>query len=356
MRSRGYYLTLVVCAACGRLGFDVDDGSNTDVPIVQSGELTFPDQDQVRVAITPVPDEHSMLVFSIAVDFNTPDDTKVTGRLSSEELVFERGGTEGSVFVHWYVVTWSGLSVQRGSVELPDTTSATVAIEPVDVSRSFPIVTAQNNGVDFNDDDFLSAELGSNQLRLEANQSVLTGMFVEWQVVEVENAAVQHGTTVLPGGQRVVDASLTPVDPARTWLVYSMRETNDPSLETGDRMVAGELASPSMLQFERGAGGVGDITIAWSAIELADGRVQHGAETFGDGEAVHAPSIATVDVTHAFPYGGGFAGTSGWTDYVTDDNPGPAWAALGLTSTALDIRRGVGRGNAEIPWQVVELH
>jgi len=40
---------------------------------------------------------------------------------------------------------------------------------------------------------------------------------------------------------------------------------------------------------------------------------------------------------------------------VTDDNPGPAWAALGLSASQLDVRRGVAADTAEIPWQVIEL-
>ena len=357
---------VLALAACGRIGFEPPADAPADIALdalppaaVLSGTERIPGGTSfIDVTIPAVVLERTLLTFSLSVVSFKPDDIKVTGRfLSPTQFRLERAGSEFAIDVRWSVVSWDGMSVRRGRASGLAGTGPVETImitPPVDVTRSFVIATHRDQGSAFGDDEFVEFELSAPDKLIARNRIAnSTTITLEWQIVELAQGVVRHGTATLPPVVTLAEVAVPTFDPSRAWLVYTHSASGNAPLEAQHQAISGRIVDANRLAFERG-GGAGTAFVQWSLIELAGGSVQHGTATVSDGQAITSEPIAPVDPSHSFVFGGSFAGTSGRTTSI-DQSPGPAWTLADLQPSSIDFKRGTVTGTTSMPWSVITL-
>ena len=155
---------------------------------------------------------------------------------------------------------------------------------------------------------------------------------------------VQSGTLTLAGGSSSATATISAVDPSRSFLTYSLRgNSSTPS----DFTINGVLTNSTTLTFSR-VGTTGSVTIEWSVVEFASGvTVQRGTESIPNGGPIDV-AISSVDLSRSFV----LANVTGdGNTYGTDD-----FVIASLTSSTnlrLDLGNGLG---SNVAWQVVQYN
>ena len=327
---------------------------------VQTGTVTISDTNTfVTDTITSVDTSKSLLLFSNRLGSDVPLEPNhgmVSGELTSGTTVrFERKGSTGTITVNYYVAEFSsGVTVERGDVDISAATT-NVTITSVDTAKSFPIISMRTTGSLYSRDDFFRADITtSTNLQLSANTFGGTPT-VEWQVVEYTDCTIQTGDVSFATGDSSKTATLTSVDTAKTWLLYTY-ETDINSAQADAFLVRGQLTDATTLTFDRdGTGTTVDVT--YYAVEFTDGTsVQRGSESFTTSETQNDVTITSVDTTWAVASAGDY-GSGGKSAYSADDDPATGWFTLDLSSaTNLKITRGVtGTATADVGWFVVQF-
>lgn len=193
--------------------------------------------------------------------------------------------------VRWYVAEFlSGVSVQRGLTTLAagSTTTAPPALNPaVNLASSFVLVTENmNDAVNQNNDEqwTVKAQLTTTtNLQLTRNASG-TAVKVAWQVIQIDSAAVQSGTTTIAINSRVATVALNtlvnpPVDPSRTFLVFSRSAWLPIAASAGEErryQVTGQITAPNTITFTRAYQNNlpnTQVDIVWYAVRMTDGTL-----------------------------------------------------------------------------------
>ena len=321
----------------------------------------------VTAALSPAVDmTKSFLVFGTSQTANEPRCGQVSGQITlATQVTFTRADTTGcpAVTIKWYVAEFaSGVSVQRGTYDwqgagYPLPGNITLGT-PVNLTKSFPVISYRLNGATFDNNDFLRAKLttGSN---LQINASAVMGVIpqvVEWQVIEFTGASVQSGDLAFAAADfsktAVAPGNFAAVVPGRSWLVYSYDVVVGGSgleLDPGKELVRGVITNGSTLTFDRTHNGGGaTINLTWYLIEFTDGTsVQQQSEPFTAIETQRDVTISAVSTATSIAVAGGDYLRGGRTGYGSavsggDDNVGVAWFTLDITSsTNLRIKRGV---------------
>ncbi|MCH8123473.1 MAG: T9SS type A sorting domain-containing protein, partial [Bacteroidetes bacterium] len=324
---------------------------------VQSGTTTFTSV-STDVTIASVDLTKSFLVFSYTVDDEGPSQFLVRGDLtSSTNIHFERAGATGSpiVTIAWYVAEFtSGVTVQRGN-DPNNTETVNIPITAVDLSESFPLISWQNTGSTWGDDDGPRARLtSSTNLELDAVR-VISGN-VNWQVIEYDGAVVQRGQHTLGTADVSATVAIAAVDLAKSFVIVS--NTNGASGFPDDLGIQAEFSATNQLTFTRGSTGP-LLEINWVVVEFTDAEsVQSGSATFGAGATVSNIPITSVDLSKSIAFLSQHQ-RGGQGNVATPDNPGHVWFAADLTcsTTNLQLTRALGSSGstAEVEWFVVEF-
>ncbi len=154
--------------------------------------------------------------------------------------------------------------------------------------------------------------------------------------------SVQSGSATVSSGSSSAVVPITAVDPAKAFLVFTLRHDID---NPADSMVTGQLVGNNSLTFQR-VGTSTDVTLEWSVVEFLSGvTVQRGSL------ALDAPTknvtISSVDLSKSFPL---VTQRIGGT--VTSDDD---FIRTRLTSsTNLEIAAFNDRGDSTAEWQVIE--
>ncbi len=250
-------------------------------------------------------------------NFNTSDSSAVswpTCRLNSSSQIDIRTGAAIDTNVRYHLVEFkTGVNVQRGNVTWDTVTTQTspdITISSVDTGSAFVLVTARTTGTStlYDERVTVTGELSSSTtLHLQRNEAG-TAIDIEWQVVEIEAASVQSGTTQIAGGASTKNVSVTTVDPATSFLVFNYRGASASNGEERLYKTRGILnGAGDTLIFNR-TSTTNTVDVAWYLITMTDGAtVQSGTETF-TGTAVEPPSnisrtaaITSVDTTSSIP-------------------------------------------------------
>ncbi|MBN2113966.1 MAG: putative Ig domain-containing protein, partial [Acidimicrobiia bacterium] len=308
----------------------------------------------VTVPITAVDPAKTLLITGLEENLGRPGDGAVSSELvDATTLRFRRATGGGSVGIRWQVVEFvSGVQVQRGTVAV-SATPTTVPISAVDRARSFVLTTSRGDGDHWADNDFVRARLTSST-SLELAPAVVDEVpTIAWQVIQYDEASVQHGTASLGEGQSTATVSIAAVDPGRAWLISSYRAVTSTNPAMGERMVRGRVTSGTSLVFDRHITS-GSVQIAWSLVEFQDGtEVRHGSERFNSGESQRDVAIAAVDPSRAIG-AAGYQTTGGSTPYNSDDVPGLSFFTTQLVNgSTLRLRRGATFDPADVGWFVV---
>jgi len=350
---------------------NVDDASPGFMPTVstskrrvtvQNNVATIPaDTASVDVTITSVDTARAFLMFGTQVNSNEPGKGQTSGRLvDATTLRFERGiatAPAPAITIEWYVVEFlNGVTVQRGSTTL-GTLPANIGISSVDTSKAVPIVSLRTNGVDYDTNDFLRAKITTStnlQLNMDAACAPCTA---EWQVVEFAAATVQTGDISWAAGDATRTATVTTVDTAKSWLLFSYQSAAGTTANIGQKMVRGVVTNPTTLTFDRNNTGQ-TMTLTWSLITFTDEtKVQSGTAWFSASESQKDVTIASVDTSKAIAAAGAIHYRGGSTPYSADDNPGTGTVTLDFTSsTNLRLTRALtGSTTAGVGWFVIQF-
>ncbi|MHC4498061.1 MAG: LamG-like jellyroll fold domain-containing protein [Planctomycetota bacterium] len=341
---------------------------------VQYGTVTLPaDQSSVTDALSPsVVMPKSFLVFSISEDGNSdrPDEGQVSGQITATDTVtFERNASTGApaITIKWYVAEFiSGVSVQRGNLQMPDTgvpSLTTVALSPgVDATKSFPIISHHISGSAYDGNDFVRAKIINNGADLELWAHFgATPMIVQWQVVQYTDADVQTGdiTFLDTDSSKTADLSADPIDPDKSWLIYTFKQ-DAAGVTIGEKLIRGVITDGSTLTFDRDLTGASDVELTWYLVEFTDATtVQHNTEDFTTAETQQDVTITSVDLDRSIAAGGYYM-RGGKSPYNLGHIPGTGWFTLDLTSgTNLRITRGTTGpttpATADVGWFVVQF-
>ena len=332
-------------------------------PNVQNGAATLAAGDStVNVTITSVITARSFLLLSARFNNAQPGQSQITGTLlDSTTLRFQRVVSTGApaITIEWYLAEFlSGVSVQRGSETNPGTT-VNVPLSAVDVTRSFPIVSYRSQGSTYDGNDFIKSKITSST-NLELSLQVSAGdplSVVEWQVVSYTSAKIQTGDIAFATTDGSRTATLTAVNTAKAWLMFSYNSADGTAANIGQKMVRGVVTNGNTLTFDRALTGQA-MTLTWYLVEFTDDtRVQSGSAAFSSGTTQVDAPITSVDSTRTIASAGAIRYNGGKTPYNADDNPGTATVTLDLTSvTNLRLIRALtGSQTADVGWFVVEF-
>ncbi|MDZ7647088.1 MAG: T9SS type A sorting domain-containing protein [Cytophagales bacterium] len=299
----------------------------------------------------------SFLVFSSTIDSDQPQYFQVGGEITnSTTLTFERTGNTGTVSISWQVFEFeSGVTVQHGSnTNVARNTNVNVAINCIDLTKSFVLVTARKSGAAYGNDDGITANLTtSTNLQLFITGAAGANMEeVYWQVIEYQAATVKKVTATLAAG---VASSTSTISPAVSDLTKAMVVSNHGQNGDvfSDDLPRTELTNTTTVTYSR-VGTAQAFNFVAYVIEFTDqSTVTRGSQNFGSGST--SQNVAIAASASSGVIGSGNYGRQGSTTFATTDNLGHNWFTYEITSAVnLQINRAVGTGFTAIaPWQIV---
>lgn len=335
---------------------------------VQSGSVTMNSVTRDVTLATPVNTTRSFVVCYNRVDSSNPT-RRVTCELTNATTVRVTASVADSAnVVQWYVVEFSsGMTVQRGLATFcanpPGPPCVTVNVtlpQAVTLARTFVLVTERINDANQGRDErwTVRARLTSTtNLELTRNEGSNVPLSVAWQVIEMNDAAVQSGLTTILDGAFSNTATITAVDPTRSFLVFSRRAANDVDGVEGCYQVRGELTNGTTLTFTR-ALDERQIDIAWFVVTLNDGTtVQRGTAAAAAGTNTANVTLApAVVLNQSFPIISASGEDNG---NARGDLDSTSWTPAFTSTTNLRLQRTpAGSGDqidSSVAWFAINL-
>ncbi|MCP3936460.1 MAG: hypothetical protein GY708_13925, partial [Actinomycetia bacterium] len=227
-----------------------------------------------------------------------------------------------------------------------------IPIAAVDLTRSFPIVSQRTSVLNITNGAFLQARLSATD-NLELSTNRVNGNVLEWQVVQYNDAVVQSGDVSFASGDAVRTATVSSVDPTKSWLVYGYRTESSSNANIGEKLIRGQVTDSTTLMFDRSTTGTTN-ELSWFLVEFQDStEVQHASVAFASSGTTQDVTISSVDPERSIAVGG-YQMTGGRSPYTSDDRAGVAWFTLDLTaSTNLQVQRDAALATADLGWFVV---
>ncbi len=314
------------------------------------------------VTIAAVDMSQTFLVFSSTIDNTSPTNFQIGGSITnSTTLTFERTGNTGAVSVSWQVFEFQGgVYVQHGSTtNIARGVAVNVAINCVDLTRSFVIASGKKSGANLGNDDSFSANLTtSTNLQFNINDNTLGADYEAafWQVIEYQASNVQKVTATLNNGSTTATSAIAAVNTAKAFVVSNHTLPVGGSAIVTSNLPMTELTNATTVTYTRNTN-VGTLQLVAYVVEFTDqSTVTRGTEPF-------ASTVTTKNVTVTSSNSSGIISTGnygrqGSTSSGASNNTGHSWFTYQLTtSTNLQIVRGTGTagGNstANAPWQIV---
>ncbi len=304
----------------------------------------------VTLATTLLDSSKAFLVFGVNTDQAGPSHALVRGEIVSATTVrFTRASTTGACDVIGYVAEFTaGVTVERGlqtnvgssaDPEIVTLTSIT------DLSKAFVLVSYSNVGNDFNNDDWVTAQLfddaGTKKLRMQIGGNLTGGGqnadHVAWQVVQYDDCAVQRGAiTGMGSAVSSVTDSLSPaVALDKSFLNFTHRNAAGGSQsDIGTRMLRGRITSATQITIDRDNTGIEIEEIRWEVVAFTGSeKVQQTLSAFAAADNQNDETITAVSgLDKALALCPAY-GRDGKTAKSNDDLPGEAWFTCDLTAT-----------------------
>lgn len=353
--------------------------SETILPVVRTGTCTLPSGGtSVTCPISPAQIDRTktLLFFQASSNDNSPDSASLRCSLSARDAITcsrngGNGASDPAVRIQWQTAELvSGINVQHLQASCEGTPLIELPIQPVSsLQNAFLLVSSEKNGVTQGDDDYYAASLfegdGEFHVDLEFSVNCIASWRASVQVVEFEGADVTRGLTGSMTDNRLVVSNLPAVDLASTMLLFTYRTSGAAGPALCDRVLRGELTSPTSITFSRGAGAE-DCTdaiidsISWERIEFGGGMsMQHFLVSMDEGVQTTTVPITAVDPTRTLVFATGqmqSGQAGGETSYAEDDVIGTSLGWHILTSpTTLEVTRGSGEGVAQWNSTVLQI-
>ncbi len=176
-------------------------------------------------------------------------------------------------------------------------------------------------------------------------------------MVEYIDADIQKNTLSFLTTDASKTDTITSVDTAKSWLIYSYKTDDGTIANIGQKLVHGVITNATTLTFSRdNTGQAMDLT--YYLVEFTDGTsVRDGTKAFGTDSTTADATISPPVDTSTSMCAGGYYMTGGKSPYSTDDVPGVGWVTLELTTSSnLRLTRGFGGSTtAEVGWFVIQF-
>jgi hypothetical protein len=359
-------------------GFSTASQSETILPVVRTGTCTLPSGDSsVTCSISPpqLDRTKALLLFQASSNGNTPNSSSVRCSLSALDAITcsrnGNGASDPAIRIQWQTAELiSGITVQHLQAACGGTPITELPIQPVSsLQNAFLLVSSEKNGVTQGDDDYYVASLFQGDAGFHVDLQFSVNCVASWrasvQVVELEGADVTRGLTGSMMGNQLVVSNLPAVDPASTMLLFTYRTSGASGPAICDRVLRGELTSPTSITFSRGAGAEGCTaatidSISWERIEFSGGvSAQHLLVSMDAGVQTTTVPIMAVDTTRTLVFATGqmqSGQAGGETSYAGDDVIGTSLGWHTLTSpTTLEVTRGYDGGVAQWNSTVLQI-
>ncbi|KFE60152.1 hypothetical protein [Hyalangium minutum] len=349
----------------------------TILPVVRTGSCPLEEgEGWVTCSISPpqVDMSKTLLMFQASSDDDSPDSASLNCSLTSESTItcsrndFD-DGDEPEILIRWQTAELAtGLNVQHLQAECSGEPETELPIEPVSsLLNTFLLVSSEQNGSTQGDDDYYTASMSAvDHVDLNFSSDCQLSWTASVQVVEYQGTDVTRGLTGSMNGTSLVVSNLPPVDLGSTALLFTYRTTGaDNTSVMCDRILRGELTSPTSITFTRGSGATGCAaatinSISWERIQFNErARAQHFNVTMGSSTTTVNVPVTSVDTTRTLVFASGQIQSgqgSGETSYSGDDIIGAALGWHTLTSpTNLRVTRGAALGTARFYSTALQL-
>ncbi len=314
------------------------------------------------VTVPTVDMSRSFVVCSQNSGSSQPQNVASCQLTAADEVTINTHTVNGQSIAMSVIQFSSGASVQRGSTTLAaGTATVDLSLSTVNLNRAFVIAYTRLNSTSWADDQerLVTPELvNDSTLRITRGVSTLA-MDVDWQVVELDAASVQSGSTTLTAGTASGSATLAPFDLNSSFVLAYVR---------GDAALAGRENSYSVqtvptatneLNFVRAQTG-GDLNLHYFLVAMNDGStIQHGSgnvETSYTNTPLKTAAITSVDLTRSIALVSLTIEQPGSPTSDADQDSGLWRVALQNSSTVeLERRSAESPRVGALQWQVVQF-
>lgn len=327
---------------------------------IQTGTLSLTSVVTQTAVIDAVDPAKSFVIATGAENAASPRRQLYTIQLTNGTLITAtRSQSSANAFnVRYYVVEFlRGVTVQRGMGTLSAATTNTTITSVGTLANAFTLFSYRNNNnASFGTDDFTRSNLTSTTNLQIIGQASSTSGFFEYQVVTYDQASVQRGVAALAAGDASVTATVTSLNPLKTWLYYNCDSAAGTVANIGQKGVQGVVTNATTLTFSRQNTGQA-MNCSWQAIEFTDRtQVQSGAATLtagsGTGNVTLSPEVRTGN---SFAIGG-WGNRCGSSTHSANDTLGPLCATFAITAPGnLLITRPQTPTAPVFPWTVVSF-
>jgi hypothetical protein len=343
------------------------------LPIVRTGYCSFSSTSRTAqcdpISPAQLDPTKTMLFFQSVSDDANPSASSVRCVLTSREaLTCTRSDSGSSVDLIWHTVEKAaGLQVQHLTTACRDGAPlASISVRPVNPDSTFLLVSAEQGGTTLGDDDFFTARLAAaDQVELAFSTRCSNAWKASVQVVEAPGSHITRGLTGKMTGTQLTVSGLPAVDLSSTALLFTHRVSNTEAPVLCDRVLRGELTSPTSLTFSRGAGNTACTAasidaISWERIEFgALARTQHTLVTLSPSTEEADLVIEPVDRTRSliFASAQSIAGQGGGeSSYSGNDLLGASlgWHEI-YADTEFNVSRAAPAGTVKWSSTVVEF-
>ena len=263
----------------------------------------------------------------------------------------------GTINVHWTVVTFSsGVSVQSGIANTGTTDPSTISLSTINPSESFVILNGiETGGTGWGNNEFARAQITSST-SLDVRTAV-AGSQVAWQVVDMQGASVQRGTTSLASTDTSATVTIANA-PSGSLPLVSYTTDNVNGIAAATLMLQSRLSNSTTLDLERSAGG-SSLNVAWEVVSLPFATYS-GVTNLAAGQGSASVSVAGISGTESV----GVCSTeallgpsTGSTTYSGSllDLVGEAAVTLTPAAGSLSMARTSTQASATIPWTVIDF-
>lgn len=339
----------------------------TILPVVRTGSCPLAEgAGSVTCPISPPQLDMSktLMMFQASSNDDSPDSASLNCALTSESSITcsrnDFDGGEPAMLIQWQTAELAtGLKVQHLQAECSGGPETELPIEPVSsLLNTFLLVSSEQNGSTQGDDDYYTASMSTvDHVDLNFSSDCQLSWEASVQVVEYQGTDVTRGLTGSMSGTSLVVSDLPAVDLNSTALLFTYRTTGaDNTSVMCDRILRGELTSPTSITFTRGNGATGCAaatinSISWERIQFNErARAQHFNVAMGSSTTTVNVPVTSVDTTRTLVFASGQIQSgqgSGETSYAGDDIIGAALGWHTLTSpTNLRVTRGATLGTA----------
>lgn len=345
---------------------------------VQSGTITM--SPAVRtVTITSVNTARTFVVCQQLTN-DSHEDMRVTCALTNATtLTITITTADSQVTVSWYVVEFlSGVTVQRGLAAFASgTATVNVTLSPaVNLAKSFVINSERTTGTSEVRDERWTTRARlttTTNLALDRNETG-TAISVAWQVIQIESAYVQSGTTTIAAGDFSNNGGLTYEVPAgqggsvvnRTFLAFTRMAGGAANGVEREYHITGRIQSTGLnVNFDRPSSPwttapttpqTGTST-AWFAVRMTDGTtVQSGSVTTSSAgqTIINVPLSPAIVINRSVPIISVRGDPA--TTTLASDLDDMSWTAVFTSTTNLRLQRwGCTGCIATVSWFVVQF-